>query len=50
MSSENLKDNFQIRAIDLIKKYKFFIITLIITVFISGSTFLVYKNLQKKVT
>jgi hypothetical protein len=48
MSSENLKDNFQIRVIDLIKKYKFFIITLIVTVFISGFTFLVYKNLQKK--
>ena len=48
MSSENLKENFQIRVINLIKKNKFFIIILIITAFISGFTFLVYKNIQEK--
>jgi len=48
MSSENLKENFQIRVINLIKKNKFFIIILIIAAFISGFTFLVYKNIQEK--
>ena len=47
MSNDKLKTNFQIRVINFLKKNKLFFTLLLLTVFISVFTFLIYKNVQE---
>ena len=48
MSSEKMRENFQIRVFNFLKKNKIFFITLITATLIGIFAFLVYKNMQIK--
>jgi hypothetical protein len=47
MSNDKLKTNLQIRVINFLKKNKLFFTLLLLTVFISVFTFLIYKNVHE---
>ena len=48
MSSEKIRENFQIRVFNFLKKNKIFFITLLTATLIGIFAFLVYKNMQVK--
>ena len=48
MSSEKMRENFQIRVFNFLKKNKIFFITLLTATLIGIFAFLVYKNMQIK--
>ena len=48
MSSEKIRENFQIRVFNFLKKNKIFFITLLTATLIGIFAFLVYKNMQIK--